>query len=106
VGILNNPYWIFEKGRRTIVLDEQSYVFESCRGREVLKEGIKEIEIDDSILIKSDKPLYIGYSSATAAQRGRATDMLYLNYHPEEKAYQNGDVISEYSVKMTVKPPS
>lgn len=104
VGILNDPYWIFEKGTRTIVLDGQSYVFESCKGQKVAKDGIEEIEIDDAILIKSDKPLHIGYLSATAVQRGRATDMLYLNYHPEEKTYQNGDVISEYTVTMAVKP--
>jgi hypothetical protein len=104
VGILNNPYWIFEKGTRTIVLDGQSYVFESCKGRKLAKEGIEEIEIDDAILIKSNKPLHIGYLSATAIRRGRATDMLYLNYNPEEKTYQNGDLISEYTVKMSVKP--
>ena len=103
MGILNNPYWIFEKGRRVIVLDGQPHVFESCKGQTVLKDNAKEIEIDDQIQIKSDKPLHIGYLSATAVQRGRATDMLYFNYHPKDRTYQNGDVISEYAVKITTK---
>jgi len=104
MGILNNPYWVFEQGRRTLTLDKQSYEFAACKGRKLLTKDIREVSIDDQIQITSKRPLNLGYLSATAPERGRATDRLYLNYHPEETTYQKGEVISEYEVTIAPKP--
>ncbi len=104
IGILNNPYWVFEEGQRNITVDNQPYEFPACKGRKVIINGIQTIDVDGQILITSKSPLYFGYVSATTSQRGRATDRLYLNYHSEEKTYHKGEVISEYEVTIAPKP--
>lgn len=103
VGILNNPHWVFECGKRMVVLNEQPYEFQSCREKKMIRECINKITIDNQITINSTRPLRFAYLSATSIHRGRATDKLYLNYIQGNKTYRKGDVISEYEATFTLE---
>jgi hypothetical protein len=104
IGILNNPTWVYERGRRTVTLDDRATEIKSLCGREVEGNAVQRITIDDILVIESDVPLPVRYAGATSAVRGRATDRLYLNFRPGEHKWSAGETISTYGVSVQCSP--
>jgi hypothetical protein len=97
IGVLNNRDWIYEKGRRTVALDGQSIVIPAESG-DLLSREARHIAIDDAILVTSEVPMRVRYVTSQGAERGRATDRLYLNYADGEQTWKAGETISRYRV--------
>ncbi len=96
IGILNNPHWIYEKGRREIAIDGRTHVVPAAAGRE-LDAAAARIAIDRSLVIRIDPPTTIRYAGGSGPERGRVTDRLYLNYLGPDRPLKKGQVVSEYT---------
>jgi hypothetical protein len=98
IGILNNPHWIHERGRRSVTVDGESTEVAANCGGEWFWEDAGRISVDETLLITSARPLQVGYLAAAHAERGRVTDRLVLNHLPGERPWAAGNVISDYQV--------
>ena len=104
IGILNNPTWVYERGRRTVTLDGRATDVKSLSGEVVDGTAVKRVILDDVLVIESDDPWHVRYAGATSAERGRATDRLYLNVLPGEHKWSAGETISKYEVAVSCPP--
>ena len=104
IGILNNPTWVCERGRRTVTLDGRASKMKSLSGQGVDGKAVKRVTVDDVLVIESDDPLQVRYAGATSAERGRATDRLYLNVISREHKWSAGETISVYDVGVHCLP--
>ncbi len=102
IGILNNKQWIYERGMRTLTLDGQATEI-SAEGGKVVDAAARQLMIDQRLTITSESPLPIHYAAAEQAERGRATDLLYLNHLPTAKAWKAGETISRYRATIQVR---
>ncbi len=100
IGILNNPNWVYEDGKRILKIDKETQTIQSKSGKVIEQDNVFEIQVDNTMHIKSKKPLSIRYGGATQPQRARVTDNLILNYIAQDKVWQKGDMISEYEVHI------
>jgi hypothetical protein len=100
VGVLNNPNWVYERGRREIALDGRREVVPALSGRAIARSGVRRLEIDGVLRLEGDRPLEVRYVGAKAPVRGRATDALYLNYLGGRRSWRAGEVISQFEVRM------
>jgi hypothetical protein len=105
-GILNDAGWIYERGKRSISKGGRETDVASSSGATVDLEGSKMISIDGILRFESKEPLRARYIAATNPDRGRVTDLLYLNWIDEPKEWQKGDLISEYSVTIRAAAPT
>ena len=96
VGILNNPHWIYEQGRRRVAVNGQSIEVASGCGQPWQWETAGRIKVDDAFEIVSPQPLRAAYLAAKGAERGRVTDRLILNYLAGNRTWVSGAVISDY----------
>ena len=98
IGILNNPYWIYERGRRRVTVNgTRTEVAANC-GQEWYWENVRRISVDDALVITSARPLHVGYAAAAKAERGRVTDRLVLNQILRDRSWAAGDWVSDYEV--------
>ena len=102
IGVLNNKQWIYETGRRTLTLDDESTVIPAHSGKTLAGEASR-IAIDQTMTITSDAPLRVSYFASTGPERGRATDRLYLNYADGKKTWKAGETISRYGMAIRVE---
>jgi hypothetical protein len=103
IGILNNKQWIYESGRRTVTLDGRSTEIPAESGK-TLDAGAHKVAIDNTLHITTSRaPLAVHYAASTGAQRGRATDRLYLNYAETPSHWRAGETISQYGVTIRVE---
>lgn len=100
VGILNNPGWIHERGRRTIKIDGREEVIPALSGRSLAAAEARSIVIDGVLQIDGARPLRIAYLGAQRPERSRATDEFYLNDIRHQRAWRAGETISEYEVTV------
>ncbi len=100
IGILNNPNWIYEQGRRTIALDGRATEVAALSGRTISGRGSRSIEVDSAMMIESAQPLSAFYQAAAEPVRSRATDQLWLNYIGEPAEWQPGQVISDWEATI------
>ncbi len=105
IGILNNPHWIYERGRRRVAADGQSIEVVSGCGQAWSWEAVSRIMVDGALVITSARPLRAGYSAAARAERGRLTDQLVLNHLPGNRPWAAGSIVSDYQVVLTAAPP-
>jgi len=103
IGILNNPHWVYERGRREISMGGQATVVPALSGKTLENEAATEIAIDGVLLIRSPQPLHVRYVGATQPERGRATDRLYLNYLSGPRTWRAGQEISQLEVTVTAQ---
>jgi hypothetical protein len=102
IGVLNNPGWIYERGRREIACDGQTSTVAALSGETLLRQGVKRLTIDDGLEIVSAGLPQVRYQAARRAERGRATDLLHLNYLPGPKTWRPGETISRW--QAVVRP--
>ncbi len=100
-GVLNNPTWPYETGKRTVKVNSEVVDFVSKSGKTAEFSG-NELNLDDKLIFSSNSPMKISYNSAKYSKRARVTDSLFLNRINEERKWRKGDVISD--VSLTVKP--
>jgi len=101
IGVLNNKQWIYETGRRTLTLDDESTVIPAHSGKTLAGEASRVV-IDETMTITSDAPLRVRCFASTGPERGRATDRLYLNYADGKKTWKAGETISRYGMAIRV----
>lgn len=104
IGILNDPGWVYERGRRTVAIDGREQDVPALSGKTVSTEGARELAIDGVLRIRGAQPLRARYVGAVQPSRSRATDLLYLNYLGEERSWRTGETISEYEAVICVEP--
>jgi len=102
IGVLNNPRWIYETGKRTITLGDKATVVPAHSGK-VLTGTVKRVGIDDTVAITSPALLRVHYEAAKGPNRGRATDQLHLNWLDGERAFKAGDTITRYEATICVR---
>jgi len=103
IGILNNPGWVYERGRRTVAIDGREEDAPALSGKTLSAEGVREIAIDGVLRIRGARPLRIRYVGAVQPSRSRATDLLYLNYVDRERSWRAGQTVSEYEAVVCVE---
>ena len=100
IGILNNPGWVYERGRRTIKIDGRAEEVPALSGKAIVADPAREIGIDGAMRIRGTHPLALRYLGARRPDRSRATDELDLNYHADERDWKAGETISEYEATV------
>ena len=103
-GILNDPTWVYERGYRTVIFDGRATEIKSLSGQVADGQAVKGVTVDNVLMIESDNPLQVRYAGATSAERGRATDRLYLNVFPGERKWSAGETISRYEIVIHCSP--
>ncbi len=101
IGILNNPNWIHESGRRRIDADGQRIEVRSGSGRKEQWQATRRLVVDDRLIISSEQPLRAAYLAALRAERGRLTDQLVLNHVAGNRNWRAGETISDYRVVIS-----
>ncbi|MDO8543607.1 MAG: hypothetical protein Q7S40_24460 [Opitutaceae bacterium] len=96
IGILNNPHWVYETGRRRVNAGADKIEVASGSGRQWSWPSVKRLVVDDVLVIESDLPLRAAYLAAEKPERGRVTDRLVLNHVAGKRAWKTGEVISEF----------
>ena len=96
--------FLFERGRRTVTLDGRATDVKSLSGQVVDGKAVNRVAVDNILVIESDGPLQVRYTGATSAERGRATDRLYLNVVAGEHKWSAGETISKYEVEVSCPP--
>jgi len=105
IGVLNNPQWIYERGRRLLDFgDGKPVEVVAGSGTQLRREGVRQLTIDSVLEIRSEEPLDIFYSGVAKPARGRYTDMLYLNYLSGKRTWKPGEEISRYRVHVRAQP--
>ncbi|WP_145445592.1 hypothetical protein [Mucisphaera calidilacus] len=100
IGILNNPTWVYERGYRSLTIDNDATHVPSCSGMAMERSGIHQVNIDDVLFIDSADRMNVRYASEPKPVRGRVTDHLYLNWIPGRKQWQAGQPISTTRVTI------
>ena len=100
IGILNNPGWVYESGRRQVRLDGREEIVPALSGKTLGGDEVCEVDIDSALRIRSPRPLHVRYAGAKRPDRSRATDELYLNYLGGKRLWRAGQVISEYEATI------
>lgn len=100
-GILNNPNWVYEKGTRTLKMDQQEYNVKAASGQayQALAKSVKV----DGLIFDLNTPGYVSYKATTKMQSSRYTDMLVLNTIEGKHDWKQGAVVSENKLRITVK---
>jgi len=101
IAVLNNPAWVYEKGRRELAVDARTTTVEALSGKVVEADGERRIVIDSAIDIRSERPLHARYVGASRPERSRASDVLSLNWLDGPRSWRKGQTISEYRVRVT-----
>ena len=100
IGILNNPHWIYEQGRRVVTFDGKTAEVAALSGQTLTCDAVRTVAIDSVITVSSPEPLRVSYQGATAPSRARATDLLYLNCLDGPKHWEAGQVISQWEATV------
>ncbi len=100
MGILNNPRWIYEDGKRAIQMEEQMQEMIAAEGKEASAADCRKLVIDGILRIQANQPLSVLYRGAKEPRRGRWTDELYLNHIAGLRTWKKEQVISEYEVEI------
>jgi hypothetical protein len=98
IGILNNPHWVYEQGRRHLRADARGIEVESGCSQSWHWDTARRLTVDDALAVSSERPLRASYFAAERAERGRVTDRLVLNYLPGDRKWETGQTVSEYQV--------
>jgi hypothetical protein len=104
IGILNNPGWVYERGRRAIAIDEREEDVPALSGKKLGAEAVREMVVDGVLRIRGARPLQIQYHGADQPSRSRATDRLYLNHVDGQRSWRTGETVSEYEAVVDVIP--
>lgn len=102
VGILNNVNWIFETGQRTISLNDEKIKVAAHSGTEFERQEITRVIVNNTLRIDLSPARRVVYRAATKAERGRATDRMYLNAMPERRSFRGGENITEWAGTISV----
>lgn len=105
IGVLNNPGWVYEAGRRRIRVDGNAQDVPALSGKTIRFDPAREVEIDGALRIHSPLPLRLCYVAAARPERSRATDELYLNHLAGERSWHAGATISEYEATVRCLAP-
>ncbi|SHG44372.1 hypothetical protein SAMN05443549_10485 [Flavobacterium fluvii] len=100
-GILNNPNWVYEKGSRTLKLDQQESNVKAASGQ-TNQAVAKSVKVDNLNFDLGSQSNVI-YKAATKMKDSRHTDLLVLNAIKDKHEWKQGNVISENKVTISVK---
>ncbi len=102
VGVLNNPGWVYETGRRSIAVDGRTETVPAGSGHAHDFPAVRRLAIDGVLDIRSPRPLSARYEGAKTASRARHTDRLYLNWIRGPKTWKKGEEISSWEATFSV----
>ena len=77
-------------------LDGEKHTVESQSGRVLVREAVRQIDLDGVLKIRGDGPLSVCYASAAQPVRARITDHLWLNYLPGRRTWKPGQEVSHW----------
>lgn len=102
IGILNNPNWVYERGRRAIRFDDRETEAAALSATRVEPVSATKIVIDGRLEITGTAPLRAAYLGATKTERGRATDRLYLNHLDRPLRAAADETISRWEAVLRI----
>jgi hypothetical protein len=102
-GILNNPDWVYESGKRTLVFAGRPHEFRAAGGGILTANGRCPLTIGE-LGFDSAKPLTINYTAARKPENSRHTDRLILNWLSLPAAWKKGDRISQNTIFISTTP--
>jgi hypothetical protein len=105
IGILNNPHWIYERGKRQVTADDKVIEAASGKGQRWQWEAVRRILVDDVYEVRSERPLRAAYVAADRPERGRVTDKLILNQLPDNRTWAAGETLSDFQVIIRCATP-
>ncbi len=100
-GILNNPNWVYETGKRNLKLGNQFY--EAKAGTDLFFSNNAKSVFIDNLHFKMDNVSTITYKIAKQLERSRYTDRLVLNSIPTKHDWKKDEVISEHQLTIEVQ---
>ncbi len=105
IGVLNNPNWVYERGRRAIRFDNRETEVVALSATRIVPAPATNIAIDGRLAIAGKMPLRAAYFAATKMERGRATDRLYLNYLEQPPQVPAGGELSRWEAVVRMVEP-
>jgi len=105
IGILNNPYWIYEQGKRRVAADGEAVEAPAGKAQRWRWETARRILVDEVLEVKSERPLRAAYVASDRAERGRVTDQLILNHWPGTRAWKAGETLSDFQAVIRCGAP-
>ena len=100
-GILNNPNWVYESGKRNLKIGNQFFDAKAGSGNEYSQKA--SVAAVDNLIFKMNTSSTILYKAAKQIERSRFTDMLILNSISGKKEWKQNEIISENQVTIEVK---
>lgn len=102
IGILNNPNWVYERGRRTVRFDGRETEVAALGATRIGPSPTTKIAIDGRLEIVGKTPLRAAYVGAKKRERGRATDRLYLNALDQPLQAAAGETFSRWEAVLRI----
>ncbi len=99
-GILNNPKWVYESGKRNLKIGSQSFEAKAATGL-VYSNSATTASVDN-LLFKLANSSAISYKISKQLERSRFTDKLVLNSIPTRHEWKQDEVISERQLTIEV----
>lgn len=100
-GVLNNPNWVYETGKRNLKIGNQSFLAQAASGDKYsLNAATASV---GNLFFKINKLSDISYKVAKQIERSRFTDMLVLNSISNKHEWKNGELISDREVTITIQ---
>ncbi len=105
IGVLNNPNWVYERGRRAIRFDDRETEVAALSATRIGPGPATNITIGGRLEIAGTAPLRAAYFAAAKMERGRATDRLYLNYLKQPPRVPAGGELSRWEAVVRLVEP-
>lgn len=102
VGVLNNPNWVYETGRRSIAVDGRTDTVPAGSGQVRDFPAARRLAVDGVLHVRAPRPLSVRYAGAKKASRARHTDRLSLNRIRGPKTWKKGEEISSWEATLSV----
>lgn len=100
-GILNDPNWVYETGKRKLNIGDQRFEAKAGSGHEYSHNAT--VASIDELLFVMDKPSAIVYKVAKQIERSRFTDILILNAIPKQHEWKQDEVISDRRLTIAIQ---
>lgn len=100
-GILNNPNWVYESGKRNLTIGNRTFEAKAASGLEYANKAT--IASVDNLIFKMNKSSAIIYKVAKQIDRSRFTDMLILNSIPKKHEWKQDEVISDRQLTISIQ---
>lgn len=100
-GVLNNPNWVYETGKRNLKIGQEFFAVKSGADFSyAAKAAAAAVDVMD---FKLDAPGIISYRVAKKMENSRFTDMLVLNTIATKRNWNQNEIISKKQLTISIQ---